>query len=51
MKKPKYVEPADYFPASLRKEFGLGEYAEDTEEEEKRAKENKDFRDYVNKKK
>lgn len=22
-----YVEPADYFPKEIRKEFGLGEYA------------------------
>ena len=27
-KKVKYVEPEDYIPKSLRKEFGLGEYAE-----------------------
>ena len=28
-KKLVYVEPADYFPKELRKEFKLGEYAED----------------------
>lgn len=28
IKKVKYVEPEDYIPKSLRKEFGLGEYAE-----------------------
>lgn len=27
-KKIKYVEPADYFPKSLRKKYKLGEYAE-----------------------
>lgn len=27
-KKVKYIEPEDYIPESLRKEFGLGEYAE-----------------------
>ena len=25
-KKIEYVEPAEYFPKSLRKEYGLGEY-------------------------
>ena len=28
IKKVKYIEPEDYIPESLRKEFGLGEYAE-----------------------
>ena len=27
-KKVKYIEPAEYIPKHLRKEFGLGEYAE-----------------------
>lgn len=27
-KKLEYVEPADYFPKSLRKEFKVGEFAE-----------------------
>ena len=27
-KKVKYIEPEDYIPKELRKEFGLGEYAE-----------------------
>lgn len=27
-KKIKYSEPSGYFPKSVRKEFGLGEYAE-----------------------
>ncbi|MBO4413572.1 MAG: hypothetical protein J5830_02580 [Clostridia bacterium] len=42
MKKVKaiYVEPADYFPKEIRKEFKLGEYAE--EEETAKAKRRKD---------
>lgn len=39
-KKVKYVEPEDYIPKSLRKEFGLGEYAEkktDTKTDTKKA--------------
>ena len=43
-----YSEPDDYFPESVRKELKLGEYAEDQEEEKKKA--NKEFRDYVNNK-
>lgn len=27
-KKVKYIEPADYFPESVRKQLKLGEYAE-----------------------
>ena len=29
-KKIKYAEPASYFPESIRREFGLGEYAKET---------------------
>lgn len=29
-----YSEPADFFPKELREEFKLGEFAEDTEDEE-----------------
>ena len=39
-KKVKYVEPASYIPEKLRKEFGLGEYAEkktDTKTDTKKA--------------
>jgi hypothetical protein len=28
-KKIKYTEPTGYFPQSIRKEFGLGEYAKE----------------------
>ena len=28
-KRIKYSEPASYFPESIRKEFGLGEYAKE----------------------
>lgn len=28
-KKIKYTEPTGYFPESVRKEFGLGEYAKE----------------------
>ena len=28
-KKIKYTEPTGYFPESIRKEFGLGEYAKE----------------------
>ena len=28
-KKIKYAEPTGYFPESIRKEFGLGEYAKE----------------------
>lgn len=44
IKKVKYIEPEDYIPKELRKEFGLGEYAEkktvtktDTKKDEKKA--------------
>lgn len=49
MKKEKYTEPSDFFPKSVRKEFGLGEYNTD-EQDKKTKKVNKQFRDYVNKK-
>lgn len=52
MAKLKYVEPAEYFPKEVRKEFGLGEFAK-KEPEDKKEKEtrelNEKFRDYVNK--
>ena len=25
-KKPQYIEPSEYFPKEIRKEFGLGEF-------------------------
>lgn len=39
MKKEKieYVEPADYFPESIRKKHGLGEYADQDNIYEQRA--------------
>ncbi len=44
IKKVKYIEHEDYIPKELRKEFGLGEYAEkktvtktDTKKDEKKA--------------
>ena len=40
-KKIKYTEPASYFPKSVRKEFGLGEYAE-KKTDTKKTKENKE---------
>lgn len=33
-KKIGYVEPAEYFPKAIRKEFKLGEYAEGTKKKE-----------------
>ncbi len=39
MKKPEkiiYSEPADYFPENIRKEYKLGEYAEEKEEDQKK---------------
>ena len=33
IKKVVYVEPVDYFPEELRKEFKLGEYAENEDNE------------------
>ena len=44
IKKVVYVEPADYFPLEIRKEFKLGEYAE-SEETEKTEKEEMDIED------
>ncbi|MEE3460755.1 MAG: hypothetical protein VZR00_02545 [Lachnospiraceae bacterium] len=32
----RYSEPADYFPEELRKEFKIGEYAEDESDEEEK---------------
>ncbi len=29
-----YVEPIDYFPEEIRKEFKLGEYAEEEDDED-----------------
>lgn len=49
MKKNVYVEPDDYFPEEVRKKYGLGEYDKD-QEDDKSKNENKEFRDYVNKK-
>ncbi|MEE3393614.1 MAG: hypothetical protein VZR23_08070 [Lachnospiraceae bacterium] len=34
----RYVEPAGYFPEEIRKEFKIGEYAEDDGDEEKENK-------------
>ena len=39
-KKIKYTEPTGYFPKSVRKEFGLGEYAE--KKTDTKTKENKE---------
>lgn len=33
-KKIVYSEPADFFPKELREKYKLGEFAEDTEDEE-----------------
>lgn len=55
MKKKQYVEPSDFFPKEIRKKFKLGEYNDEVNEadtkakKEQRDKENKEFRDYVNK--
>lgn len=52
MAKKTYVEPSEYFPKDIRKEFKIGEYNDDTEEKKKKDKETRDlnqaFRDYVN---
>lgn len=40
-KKMAYVEPADYFPKSVRKELGIGEYAEDAKKPKKATSEAK----------
>ena len=34
-KKVAYMEPDDYFPKEIRKEFKLGEYAEDAKKPKK----------------
>lgn len=34
-KEIKYAEPVDYFPESIRKEYGLGEYLVEDKESEK----------------
>jgi hypothetical protein len=41
--KPKYLEPAEYFPISIRKKYKLGEFAEkdDSKADEKTSKEKK----------
>lgn len=38
IKKVKYVEPAEYIPKELRKEYKLGEYAEPKANAKKEAK-------------
>lgn len=43
-KKLEYSEPKDYIPKDIRKELGLGEFAKDTKEEEKKKKENEEVR-------
>lgn len=55
MKNKPYREPVDFFPKELRKEFKLGEYSEEAEEQRKREKEenkkaNDQIRNYVNRK-
>ena len=48
----KYVEPVDYFPKEIRKEFGLGEFAEEApkEKNEKETRElNEELRNSGNK--
>lgn len=40
-KKVKYSEPTNYFPKSVRKEFGLGEYAEKSTTKKKTVKKGK----------
>ena len=47
MKKAKYVEPTDYFPKSLRKQFKLGEF-DDSEKEQEKKEANKAIREFVN---
>lgn len=37
-KKIKYAEPTGYFPQSIRKEFGIGEYAKETPKKKAPAK-------------
>ncbi len=51
MPKNIYVEPIDFFPESVRKSVGIGEYAEDEEQEEKKREVNEQIRKFVNKKK
>ena len=41
-KKLVYVEPVEYFPKHIRKEFGLGEYAEINTQKGKRESEIKE---------
>lgn len=43
-KKIDYSEPTDYIPQDVRKKLGLGEYAKDTKEEDKKKKENEEVR-------
>lgn len=50
MAKKTYVEPDNYFPESIRKEFKIGDYAEDEKKKEENRELNKKFRDLVNNK-
>lgn len=48
--KTKYSEPTDYIPKDIRKELGLGEFADQNKDEKKEREEaNKKLREYVNK--
>ena len=40
IKKVKYIEPEGYIPKHLRKEFGLGEYAETSKDDSSETTEN-----------
>ena len=52
MNRAKYTEPSDFIPKDIRKEFKLGEFADETKKVEKAKKEtNRNIRNFVNDKK
>lgn len=53
MKRAKYTEPTDFIPKDIRKEFKIGEFAENAEKKDKKERSisNEEFRNYVDGKK
>ena len=43
-KKIDYSEPKDFIPKDIRKQLGLGEYANEPKQDEKKKKENEEVR-------
>ena len=50
MARTTYTEPADFIPEEIRKKLKLGEYNDDIPDREvdEKAKNNQQFRDYIN---